>query len=192
MGREQQENAATVFFAPDSQLLEKINGVIVDDFSIQRADRHDRHLDAGFLLEFGAQRFQAGFFLGANYPCQVRYIAGGMNAFDVFGVREPRARERGAQQDGVSKKSSNTHLGICTRPIGFLYLYVDRTPKISRRALRAPALFSYFVIHRMLGRHGIFPPHFSENAALRRMVFWGICATKARTPGRRAWFNENE
>ena len=46
----------------------------------------------------------------ADHPRKVRHIAGGMNALDVFGERETRAKERGAQQDGASKKVSSTHL----------------------------------------------------------------------------------
>src|SRR5690349_9520072 len=57
------------------------------------------------------------------------------------------------------------------RLAGFLYFYVRSATKISCRALvhstssdshiSAPVLFSYFVIHRILKRHGIFP-HFPE------------------------------
>ena len=110
IGRQQQKNAAIVFFASDSQLLIKVHGVRVDAFSIQRADRHDSHLRPGFLLKFRAQSLQGSFLLRADHPRKVRHIAGGMNALDVFGERETRAKERGAQQDGASKKVSSTHL----------------------------------------------------------------------------------
>ena len=75
----QQQNAGTLFFRADSQMLKKIDGVIFDWPAVQRFNSDDGELRAAFLLEFGAERFQTLLCILRNDPGQIGDIAGGRN-----------------------------------------------------------------------------------------------------------------
>ena len=107
--RHQQQNAAIVFLASDSKLPEEIDRIIFDALPIQRTNRNDGELRACFLFEFRAEGFQFSGLVGPNDSRQVRHVARGMDALDVFSPRENCAKKRRAQQDSSSGKMVSAH-----------------------------------------------------------------------------------
>ena len=59
VGSEEQENAGVLLFCADSEMFEEIDGVIFDGATIERANRNNGELSAGFLFKLGAERFEA-------------------------------------------------------------------------------------------------------------------------------------
>src|SRR5439155_6335888 len=115
-------------------LPEEIDRIILDALPIQRTHGHDRQLRARFLFELRAQRLQTRLLLRADDSRQICDIARGMNALDVFGTRENRAKKRGAQQGSSSKKKDSAHLGIGLVRLASSISYVALAPKISCHA----------------------------------------------------------
>jgi len=60
-GRDEEENAAIIFFVADAELLKKIVAILIDVPAIEGANGDDGHLRAGFLFELEAEGFEAGF-----------------------------------------------------------------------------------------------------------------------------------
>jgi len=83
----QQKDAAIILLTPDAQLLIKVHRVILDALPFQRMHSDNRHLGAGFLLQFGSERFESCFSIRLDGAGKVGDIAGRMNFLDVFGGR---------------------------------------------------------------------------------------------------------
>ena len=62
--RDEEKYAAIGFFVADAKLLEEFVAIFLDGFAFKRANGDDGHLRAGFLLELGAEIFEAGPFSG--------------------------------------------------------------------------------------------------------------------------------
>jgi hypothetical protein len=60
-------------------MLKKIDGIIFDWPTVQRLDSDDGELRTGFLVEFGAERFQTLLCILRNDARQIGDIAGGRN-----------------------------------------------------------------------------------------------------------------
>jgi len=87
VGRSNEEkNAAIVFFVADTELFEEVVAILIDVFAIEGTDGDDGHLGAGFLFDFEAEGFEAGFRVGRNDAGQVGDVAGGVNVLDVVRV----------------------------------------------------------------------------------------------------------
>src|SRR5579863_6613831 len=89
VGSEQQEHAGVVLFCAYAEMFEEIDGVVFDGAIVERADGDDGELRAGFLLEFGAKRFQAVASRRGNDSGEIGDVAGGRDFVDI--VRERRA-----------------------------------------------------------------------------------------------------
>ena len=126
---DQEEDAAIVFFAADAELFEELVAVLLDSFPFERAHRDDGHLRAGFLFELGAEIFEAGLGVRANYTGQVGNVAGGMDIFQFFrgsSEREKKKKEnnsrcknsrRAPRVDGRSKRHARTTIGGAREPV---------------------------------------------------------------------------
>src|SRR5216683_1196988 len=97
VGCDQQQHAAIVLLASNSQLLVEINRVILHAFTFERANRHNRHLRPGFLFDFRAQRFEPGFRFRANNARQVGYVARGADLLNAFRRSEAHSQEKQAE-----------------------------------------------------------------------------------------------
>ena len=72
-------------------MFEEIDSVVFDGTIVERANGDDGQLRAGFLLQLGAERFQAFASGGRNHTGEIGDVAGWRNVVDV--VRESRARD---------------------------------------------------------------------------------------------------
>src|SRR5438552_13476580 len=97
---DQQQNAAVGALWADAQLLVESHRVVFHAFALERVDRHDRKLRFGFLLQLGAQGFQAGFRFRRDDASQVGDIACRVNVFGLLGTRA-ECGER--QHDGKNR-----------------------------------------------------------------------------------------
>jgi len=77
VGSEEEQNAGTFFFGADAQVFEKIDGVIFHRAVVEGFDGDDGHLRAGFLFEFGAERFEALFGRLRNDSGEIADVSGG-------------------------------------------------------------------------------------------------------------------
>lgn len=100
VGGEQEKYAAIVLFAADAKLFVKIDGILLDAFAFERVHGHDGHLRAGFLLEFGAEIFEANLRGGFDHASEVGDITRRTNVFDFL-------RSGGAKKTEQKKKKNH-------------------------------------------------------------------------------------
>lgn len=91
--RYEQEDAAIVFFVADAELLEEFVAELLDGLSFEGADGNDCHLRAGFLLELGAEIFEARRGGRSDDVGEIGDVTGGMNVLDLFGRGNRDAHE---------------------------------------------------------------------------------------------------
>ena len=97
-GSEEEKDAAIVFFTADAELFEDVDGRLFNVLTVERFYGDDGDLDAGFLLDFEAEGFQAGLRGGVNYAGAIGDVAGGVEIFEVVGVREEGCAKKEAQE----------------------------------------------------------------------------------------------
>ena len=97
-GGEEEEDAAIVFFAAHAELFKDVDGGFFNAPAVERFFGDDGDLDAGFLLDFEAEGFQAGLGSGVNYPGAIGDETAGAKILEVVGMRKKRCAEKKAQE----------------------------------------------------------------------------------------------
>jgi hypothetical protein len=92
--RKKQQDAGAFFFGADTKMFEESDGVIFDGTSVERPNGDDGELSAGFLVEFGAERFKALASGGRNNAGEIRDVSGGRDFLNVIGGNGVRAKEQ--------------------------------------------------------------------------------------------------
>ena len=80
-GSDEKKDATIFFFAADAELLVEFVAVLLDGFTLERANGDDGHLRAGSLLEFGAKVFETRLGVWSDDVGEISDVAGGMNVF---------------------------------------------------------------------------------------------------------------
>lgn len=112
IGSDEEENTFVGFFAPDADLFVEIGGVGFNVIAVERFNRDDGHLSAGFLLKLSAQSFELGLGLRLEDTGEIGHVAGGPNSLKVFGACDgDRAQYRASDTEQGDEKSSNHGLG---------------------------------------------------------------------------------
>ncbi len=99
----QQQRSGVVFFRADAEMFEEIDGIVFDRAIIERTDGDDCELRAGFLLQLGAERFQAFASGGRNHPGKIADVTGRRNCVDVVGERRATRTKRQYEQKDDSE-----------------------------------------------------------------------------------------
>jgi hypothetical protein len=102
--RDQEKDAAVIFFSADAELFEEFVPVLLDRFAFEGAHRDDSHLRVSFLFELGAEVFEASFAFGSEDTGEVSDITGGMDVFDFFGLRGKGGSEDEKPENTTSRE----------------------------------------------------------------------------------------
>ena len=89
-------------------MFEKIDGVIFQRAAVEGFDGDDGHLRAGFLFEFGAERFEALFGRLRNDSGEIGDVSGGRNFVDVV-AESGRSSEKQNRKSEKGRKTESRH-----------------------------------------------------------------------------------